>query len=55
MSTATANEAGGLSHSPSYRPANVGPLELKHMRHANYRAVADDSRITPTHRHIAEQ
>jgi MFS family permease len=23
------------------------------MRHANYRAVADDSRITPTHRHIA--
>jgi MFS family permease len=53
MSTATANEAGGLSHSPSYRPASVGPLELKHMRHANYRAVADDSRITPTHRHIA--
>src|ERR1700704_5574110 len=53
MSTATANEAGGLSHSPSYRPASVGPLELKHMRHANYRAIADDSRITPTHRHIA--
>jgi MFS family permease len=53
MSTATADEAGGLSHSPSYRPASVGPLELKHMRHANYRAVADDSRITPTHRHIA--
>jgi MFS family permease len=23
------------------------------MRHANYRAVADDNRITPTHRHIA--
>jgi MFS family permease len=53
MSTATANEAGGLSHSPSYRAASVGPLEMKHMRHANYRAVADDSRITPTHRHIA--
>ena len=53
MSTATANEAGGLSPSPSYRAASVGPLELKHMRHANYRAVADDSRITPTHRHIA--
>src|SRR5229473_1467882 len=53
MSTATANEAGGLSNSPSYHAASVGPLELKHMRHANYRAVADDSRITPTHRHIA--
>jgi MFS family permease len=53
MSTATANDAGGLSNSPSYRPSSVGPLELKHMRHANYRAVADDSRITPTHRHIA--
>jgi MFS family permease len=52
MSTATA-EAGGLSNSPSYRAASIGPLELKHMRHANYRAVADDSRITPTHRHIA--
>ena len=53
MSTATANEAGGLSPSPSYRAASVGPLEQKHMRYANYRAVADDSRITPTHRHIA--
>ncbi|HEV3489433.1 MAG TPA: MFS transporter, partial [Reyranella sp.] len=53
MSTATANEAGGLSTSPSHRAASAGPLELKHMRHANYRAVADDDRITPTHRHIA--
>ena len=53
MSTATANEAGGLPPSPSYRAASVGPLEQKHMRYANYRAVADDSRITPTHRHIA--
>src|SRR4249919_3007658 len=53
MSTATANEAGGMPTSPSYRAASVGPLELKHMRYANYRAVADDSRITPTHRHIA--
>ena len=53
MSTATANEAGGFSPSPSYHAASVGPLEEKHMRHANYRAVADDSRITPTHRHIA--
>jgi len=23
------------------------------MRHANYRAVADESRITPTHWHVA--
>ena len=53
MSTATADEAGGLSPSPSYRAASVGPLEQKHLRYANYRAVADDSRITPTHRHIA--
>ena len=53
MSTTTADEAGGLPNAPSYRPASVGPLEQKHMRHANYRAVADDSRITPTHWHVA--
>jgi hypothetical protein len=32
MSTATANEAGELSNSPSYRSSSVGPLDLKHMR-----------------------
>jgi MFS family permease len=52
MSTTTADGAG-LPNAPSYRPAGVGPLEQKHMRHANYRAVAVGSRITPTHRHIA--
>jgi MFS family permease len=53
MSTTTADEAGGLPNAPSYRAASVGPLEQKHMRHANYRAVALESRITPTHRHVA--
>jgi MFS family permease len=52
MSTTTADGAG-LPNAPSYRPAGVGPLEQKHMRHANYRAVALESRITPTHRHVA--
>src|SRR5260370_4908139 len=53
MSTTTADEAGGLPNAPSYRAASVGPLEQKHMRHANYRAVALENRITPTHRHVA--
>jgi MFS family permease len=52
MSTTTADGAG-LPNAPSYRSASVGPLEQKHMRHANYRAVADESRITPTHWHVA--
>jgi MFS family permease len=52
MSTTTADGAG-LPNAPSYRPASVGPLEQKHMRHANYRAVALENRITPTHRHVA--
>ncbi len=30
-----------------------GPLEQKHLQYANYRAVADGSRITRTHWHIA--
>ena len=54
MSTATADGAGGLPNAPSYHAASVGPLEQKHMRYANYRAVADDSRITAdalAHRH----
>lgn len=53
MSTTTADGAGGLPRAPSYQPADVGPLEQRHMRHANYRAVAVESRITPTHKHIA--
>ena len=31
----------------------AGPLERRHLRYANYRAVADGSRITRTHWHIA--
>jgi MFS family permease len=53
MSTTTADGAGGLPSAPSYQPATVGPLEQKHMRHANYRAVAVENQVTPTHRHIA--
>ena len=53
MSTTTADDAGGLPTGTSYHPSAVGPLEQKHLRHANYRAVADDSRITRTHWHIA--
>ncbi len=53
MSTTTADEAGGLPNGTSHHAAGVGPLEQKHMRHANYRAVANDSHITRTHWHIA--
>src|ERR1700724_3273833 len=31
----------------------AGPLEQKHLQYANYRAVADGSRVTRTHWHIA--
>src|ERR1700745_916786 len=30
-----------------------GPLEQRHLQYANYRAVADGSKITRTHWHIA--
>ena len=53
MSTTTADGLGGFPNAPSYQAAIVGPLEQKHMRNANYRAVAGDSQVTPTHRHIA--
>ncbi len=53
MSTATADGAGEFPNAPTYQPANVGPLEQKHMRNANYRAVAGGGQITPTHKHIA--
>src|ERR1700720_47970 len=32
---------------------SIGPLEQRHLQYANYRAVADGSRITRTHWHIA--
>ena len=53
MSTATANGAGELPTSPSFAPASAGPLEQKHLRYANYRAVADEGGVTRTHWHIA--
>ena len=31
----------------------AGPLERQHLQHANYRAVTDNSKLTPTHWHIA--
>ena len=31
----------------------AGPLEQRHLQHANYRAVADGSKVTRTHWHIA--
>ena len=49
MSTTLVNEARELPSSSG----EVGPLEDKYMRDENYRAVADGSRITRTHYHIA--
>ena len=31
----------------------TGPLEQRHLQYANYRAVADGSKVTRTHWHIA--
>jgi hypothetical protein len=31
----------------------AGPLERQYLQYANYRAVADSSKLTRTHRHIA--
>jgi hypothetical protein len=31
----------------------TGPLERQHLKYANYRAVADNSKVTRTHWHIA--
>ena len=31
----------------------AGPLEQRHLRYANFRAVADGSKVTRTHWHIA--
>jgi hypothetical protein len=33
--------------------ATLGPLEAVHLRSQNYRNAADNTRITPTHWHIA--
>ncbi len=38
---------------PILSDAAMGPLEQRHMQHANYRAVAGETSITRTHKHIA--
>jgi MFS transporter, SHS family, lactate transporter len=49
MTSATADTAGpGL-----LVEEDAGPLECQHLQYANYRAVADGSKITRTHWHIA--
>ncbi len=52
MTTTTADGAE-RSYGPSFQSTDIGPLEQKHMQHANYRAVAAEGGVTPTHRHIA--
>ena len=48
--TSTAIDAAG----PGLVAEEVaGPLEQQHLQYANYRAVADGSRVTRTHWHIA--
>ena len=49
MTSATIDAAGsGLAAA-----AAAGPLERQHLQYANYRAVADSSKLTQTHWHIA--
>ena len=38
---------------PGHSTAALGPLEAVHLRSRNYRDAADNTRITPTHWHIA--
>src|SRR5258708_36852533 len=38
---------------PGQSAAPLGPLEAVHLRSRNYRNAADNTRITPTHWHIA--
>ena len=49
MTNATIDAAG----SAPVGAETAGPLERKHLQYANYRAVADSSKITRTHWHIA--
>src|SRR6202171_467119 len=48
--TSTAIDAAG---SGSVANGAAGPLEQRHLQYANYRAVADGSKVTRTHWHIA--
>ncbi|WP_218578229.1 MFS transporter [Vineibacter terrae] len=53
MSSTTPEEVGGLMSPPARHPADIGPLEQKHLQNPNYRAVADGTQVTRTHWHIA--
>src|ERR1700737_1182369 len=48
--TSTTIDAAG---SGSVANGAAGPLEQRHLQYANYRAVADGSKVTRTHWHIA--
>jgi MFS family permease len=50
MSTTTVDAGIGAATGPA---GGMGPLEQKHMQYANYRAVAQDEKLTKTHWHIA--
>ena len=51
MSSVTADDVAIPAASPASEP--VGPLEQKHLQHANYRAVAGGTELSRTHWHIA--
>src|SRR4051812_12745246 len=51
MSSITADGLAAPAASPV--GGDVGPLEQKHLQHANYRAVASGEQLTKTHWHIA--
>jgi hypothetical protein len=48
--TSTTIDAAGLG---ILAEETAGPLEQRHLQSANYRAVADGSKVTRTHWHIA--
>jgi MFS family permease len=51
MSSTTLNGINDALANPNGSPP--GPLEAQHLQYANYRAVADATTVTRTHRHIA--
>src|ERR1700730_14424810 len=48
--TGTTIDVAGPSPVPG---ESIGPLEQRHLQYSNYRAVADGSKVTRTHWHIA--
>jgi MFS transporter, putative metabolite:H+ symporter len=51
MSSITADGLAAPAASPT--GGDIGPLEQKHLQYANYRAVADSTKLSKTHWHIA--